>query len=449
MLKRTWITGRILALLLITAVAASCADDSATDATNGDGDGTDASTLSGRVTNSLGDGQAGVTLFIRDHNENQPVTVTTDTRGNWSYDGMLPAAITPNEPGFGFDPTLYPSINASSDEVDFVTSPFENTARLDNLLVGACYYPWFDTDRHWQEGYKGDPVLGEYDSQRLEINEIHISLAASHGIDFFVTSWWGENSFEDSAIRNGLLQAANVDQMKFAILYETPGRLGTDSAGRIDLDDPQKKQKLISDVQYLADTYFGLPQYLKIDGKPVLYLYLTRIFSGAYADAIQELRSAISDRGFELYLIGDQVYWQDPSAQEEIDLMQSFDGVSAYNMHTSVDGIDNNFVQKALEKYSEWVEVADSVNVDFIPGVIPGFDDTEVRPEAQHPVIEKDPERFRSFLEGMKPQLSSNNMAIITSWNEWHEFTQIEPGVESGTAYLEVLEQSLTGKTRR
>jgi hypothetical protein len=28
---------------------------------------------------------------------------------------------------------------------------------------------------------------------------------------------------------------------------------------------------------------------------------------------------------------------------------------------------------------------------------------------------------------------------MITSWNEWHEDTSIEPTEEEGTAYLEVL----------
>lgn len=424
------------------ALFISCEKDSPTGADENEGE--DSSTLAGKVADVTGTGVADVTLLFREHGSTHTTSAFTDQDGRWSYDGNLPVAITPATPGLLFDPPLYRSIGSSEDEISFTASPFENTAAQDDMLVGVCYYPWFDTDRHWQEGYKGDPTLGEYSSTDRSVNEIHISLAARYGIDFFLSSWWGEGSFEDNALREGLLAAVNFDEIKFAILYESR-MLGTNEEGKIDLSDQQKRETLIGHFEYLANSYFDNPQYLKINGKPVVYLYLTRIFTGDYAGAIQELRNTLSGMGYELYLIGDQVYWQDPNTQEQKDLMSPFDAVSAYNMHRSVDDINNNFVDKVLDKYSEWVEVTNAENVDFVPGVIPGFDDTEVRPEAQHPVIEKSTERFRSYLEGVKPQLSSQNMVIITSWNEWHEFTQIEPGLDYGVSYLETVRQTMVG----
>ncbi len=311
------------------------------------------------------------------------------------------------------------------------------------MQIGAFYYPWYDTNLHWNEGYIGNPVLGEYSSRDPEIVEKHIACASQFGIDFFLASWWGPESWEDITLRDFIFTQNIPDHFSFGILYETLGRLPSSPDGQIDFDDPIVIQQLKNDLEYLAQHYFNQDAYLVLEGKPVVFLYLTRIFTGDVNSGIQEARDHLTGLGYELYLIGDQVYWQNPNSETERELMNAFDAVTAYNMHTSVNGIANNFVTKVMDKYEEWQAVATQENVDFIPKVMPGFDDTAVRPQANHPVIPRTVTDFGDYCQEALNFLPDNNLILINSWNEWHEYTQVEPDKDYGYEYLEVIEQKL------
>ena len=78
----------------------------------------------------------------------------------------------------------------------------------------------------------------------------------------------------------GLLQASNLDQIRFFIHYESFSRL--DKADGIidfsvDFIVPALMDTFIADFQHLKTTYFGQEQYMKLkDGRPVVTLYVTR-----------------------------------------------------------------------------------------------------------------------------------------------------------------------------
>src|SRR3546814_10561410 len=59
----------------------------------------------------------------------------------------------------------------------------------------------------------------------------------------------------------------------------------------------------------LADTYFDHPSYLRVDGRPVVILYLTRVLVGDVAGAMAEVREMLRARGHDPYVIPDEVFW--------------------------------------------------------------------------------------------------------------------------------------------
>ncbi len=318
---------------------------------------------------------------------------------------------------------------------------FPNVAADDAYLVGAYWYPWYGADgRHWNEGYRDTPLLGTYDSADPTVINRQIDWATGHGVDFFVASWWGRDSFEDAVIHGAFTSAELRDDIRFAILYESMGLLEAQD-GTIDLDSAGNRQKLVSDMRVLAERYFTHPGYLRVDDRPVVFLYLTRIFIGDVAGVMAEVRDEVcAATGHEPFIIGDEVYWQVPVRSQIV----PFDGVTAYNMHTSVPGVATWFGRELPHQYQRWAQEATAAGVAFVPDVIPGFDDTAVRPEAHHPVIPRSLELFtgqsKTALALADPRI---RMVMITSWNEWHEGTSIEPAEEFGFTYLDALRQTL------
>ena len=318
-----------------------------------------------------------------------------------------------------------------------ITLPVSNAGDEDlidskqlSFRIGAYYYPWYGPDRHWDSGYLGTPILGEYDSANEDIITQHIDWALHYNIDFYALSWWGKGSFEDEVITGPILDAIEGRDFRFAVLYESAGLLKLRD-GKIDLDNDITRQQLISDFEYLAATLFQHPNILTIEGRPVIFLYLTRTFVGNVEAALSEAKStAVAQGSAEPFIIGDEVYWQYPDQKR----IGYFDGITAYNMHTSVPGIADRFADDVERQYRLWIKIAEKQGTTFIPNILPGFD------EANHPVIPRSVELFNAQFTSAKEFASAENSIImVTSWNEWHENTSIEPTEEEGTAYLEVL----------
>ena len=302
--------------------------------------------------------------------------------------------------------------------------------------IGAYYYPWYSPDRHWDSGYRGTPLLGEYDSSQTDVIAQHISWANTYGIDFFAISWWGQNSFEDNVIHGPFFETLETNPFRFAILYESAGLLNLQD-GKIDMDNALVREQLVSDFSYLAKNTFQHPLAFKIDDRPVIFLYLTRTFVGDISSALEEAKRAVASQGCpEPFIVGDEVYWQYPNRER----INHFDGVTAYNMHTSVPNIADGFAENVERQYELWAKITEQNGITFIPNILPGFDDTAVRPEAHHPVIPRSVELFQKQYNSAKKLATGNQRIImITSWNEWHEDTSIEPTADEGTAYLDIL----------
>jgi len=298
--------------------------------------------------------------------------------------------------------------------------------------VGVHYYPWYSGDFHGGH-YLRDrllptqlPVLGEYNDRESSTISAHLDWSRSTGIDFWSASWWGPDSGEDFTLRTHIFPHPELGDFKIAIHYETVGRTNEFS----------DYSNIGPDFSYLAEHYFGHPNYFKIDGKPVVIVYLTRVMSslGTLQSSLNAMREAANAAGYGLYIMGDQVFGYAPPYPGNIALL---DGIMNYDVYGSMSA-RAYAGQSAIDAYyatqAQWKALADSVGTDYAPAVTPGFNDKAVR-EGNSPVsrqLTADDEfgsLFRAMLRGAK-QLTDpdiGHMILVTSWNEWHEDTQIEP----------------------
>ena len=299
-------------------------------------------------------------------------------------------------------------------------------------LWGAYYYPGHAGDFHGRQYLRERlvppqaPELSEYDDRDERVIGQHLAWSRHAGLGLWVTSWWGPGSREDETTRTAILTHPELGDFRIAVLYETTGRTR----------DFTDYTAVRPDVAYLARTYFDHPNYLRIEGRPVLFVYLTRVLAqrGQLEAVVTNMREAAAAEGHEVFIVGDHVFGSAPGVAGQMALL---DGVTGYDVYGSmaVKGYaSHSQVNSYFARQARWRALAEGAGVAFVPGVTPGFNDTAVR--AGHAPLSRQlgPEAefgslFRAMLEGAVAQADprAGGMVLVTSWNEWHEDTQIEP----------------------
>ena len=308
--------------------------------------------------------------------------------------------------------------------------------------VGVYYYPWYGSDFHGGKYMRARlvppqyPTLGEYDDREVSVISQHLAWSRQAHISLWVASWWGPDRREDQTLLQRILPHPELGDIRIALFYETTGR--TRSFSSFDL--------VGSDIAYMAEHYFNHPNYLKIEGKPVLIVYLTRVLSrnGTLGEVVGAMRASAAQAGQELYIIGDEVFGQPPNSSNALGLL---DAVTNYDVYGSM-GAKGYAGQHAVDRYyraqAQWRALAHEAGAAFVPAATPGFNDKGVRGghEATSRKLDSDAEYgslFRAMLEQAVAHTddATGNMLLITSWNEWHEDTQIEPIAEAPPTALD------------
>lgn len=309
-------------------------------------------------------------------------------------------------------------------------------------LVLAYYYPWYQAGDWSRHDYVGTPKLGKYGTDSPDVVEQHIKWAADHGIDGLMVSWWGKDHLTEKHIQSGLLNASNLTRTRFAVFYESLGLLDVadgQSDGVVDFGKTEVMDALIADFRHLAENYFEHPQYLKLTGRPVVGMYVTRTFRGFTKAHLGQLRSAI---GLDIYVIADEAFLGDQSSPATArNGIGVFDAYTAYNIFENVNVRDGDTAltyqsREAFPIFREWAR-----HTTFIPAVFPSYQDFR-----GHKPLPGSPADFATLIDAastiaMKSDPSTRPMLLITSFNEWWEGTTIEPASEYDTKYLDVIQQ--------
>lgn len=362
---------------------------------------------------------------------------------------------------------------------------------LTRPLVGAYYYMWNPENliaggslrEHLVPPQR--PPFGLIDSNKTSTATRDIANAHKAGIDFFAIDWWpydpafsGRNYLTADAAMKEFLAAPDLHEMKFAMFYET-WNLGFDAGRESTPVSTQAELHFDSDMLALAKDYFSNPSYLHIEGRPVVYLYLTRTLTGDVAGMIGGARAYLEQHGYaDPFFIGDEVYWRvTPQIQvpntpvftglPQLGRILQFDAVTAYTLYygdpqqangpasdstgypgTTHIAADQRFL---LTLYRN----ATDNKVPVLPVVQPGFNDRGFRLTTNHPA------QPRQWLAGDGPSSTLDQMlrcvaipevdpalpiVMVTSWDDWNEDTGIEPipgtpttkdDSPSGTAYTQ------------
>jgi glycoprotein endo-alpha-1,2-mannosidase len=261
--------------------------------------------------------------------------------------------------------------------------------------VGIFYYPWFATPEndgrymHWQQGGMQPPVdvassfypvRGVYSSADSLVVDAQMREIAAAGIGVVITSWWGRNSREDrrlpqllgAARRHGLSVAAHIEPYRGRTVASTEADIG------------YLRGLGIFDVYVWASSELPAAEWAAMNER----------IEGVRVFANTNLAGRAAAGGF------DGLYTYD---------VLLFDGVL----------------------FPRLCRQARRLHLLCAPSVGPGYDarrataDPRVKPR-------RDGARYDGTWRGALR--ADADIVTVTSYNEWHEGTQIEParGQQSG-----------------
>lgn len=310
--------------------------------------------------------------------------------------------------------------------------------------MSAYYYPWYRSEEAWLEDVPETPSLDEYDSETTSVVEKHVEWSKNAGIDSWCVNW-APTEQRGTWIEDHFLPVEGSRDLEFCMQPATLGRFRWQD-GRVDFDDEYNRRVLREDLELFERRYFGEPNYLRIDGRPVVYYFAFLAFGGDVGGAFREARDALDE---EPYLIADALGNSTISLYR--DRLKPIDAISPYNPYDpEVVGTADfeSYLETVADRYLQWSLATENSGHEFHPTVIPGYDDTEVRPEAEHPILPRSEERFRSFCRVAREYVEpGRNLVFLTSFNEWPEYTAVEPATGYGTTYLDVTREELTEYT--
>ncbi len=316
----------------------------------------------------------------------------------------------------------------------------ENVDRR-RTLFGIQYYLWYGDgfgEAHWNDdlrtGYVDDkPFIGYYRSDKGQTIEYHFDLLSKMGMDCAILNLHigedGANYRELKGIRNVFDIARKTNSPLHFALQLVPGS--------------EDFSQIENVLRMIRSDFFGHPNYLHMDDAPVLFWF----WSGAY-DADRGLFSVISDTVAPVRNIA--VSLRLPSETDEQKL--SFRFFEGFTLFSPLEVTEEGHWSRV---WSSAYKAAEKAGMRYrVATVSPGYDDRNLRDElrARNPhrfVPRKDGSTYRDCMEFVENLHEQPHLVVISTFNEFHENTHIEPTLRHGELYVDMTKEFVERMKRK
>jgi hypothetical protein len=221
----------------------------------------------------------------------------------------------------------------------------------------------------------------------------------------------------------------NPTETNLALLLEVAD--GTDFRVSVEFgpDSPfiESQQDVVDALRHVLQVHAGHPSFLRVEGRPVIFFWRLDNVPLAPGQTPLEAWQAVRDQvdpGYESIWIAEGV---------EVEYQQVFDGHHLYSVAWAED------VHATLSDWGYRIRrynARHGTDKLWVATVMPGYDDLKTG-RADAFVREREGGRF--YRDTWQAAMESGaDWVVITSWNEWVEGSQIEPGVSYGNLYLDL-----------
>lgn len=320
--------------------------------------------------------------------------------------------------------------------------------------LGVYYFPgWLDGQRGapaakpWErikEYPEREPLLGWYREGDATIMEQQINWMSQYGIDYVVFDWfWDGKPFLEHGI-SAFFRAENNKLVDFAVLWANHSNF------------PKSADQFLAMVGYWVKYYFPKENYLKIDGKPVVFLFSMQRFrddAKAFGGNVKELIARANDLAIRaglkgIYFVGAAeavAYWV-----KDYGPKNGYSAYSTYNYHRGFSGLylphklpAHSYAEldSAYQESWDWI-----LNNSPLPYILPMTSGWDKRPwggslDPLHDRSFSTPDEFERHLRAAKSRIDrfkdkTMSMGVICCWNEFGEGSYIEPTKQQGFEYL-------------
>ncbi|HEY3611532.1 MAG TPA: glycoside hydrolase family 99 protein [Pseudonocardiaceae bacterium] len=279
--------------------------------------------------------------------------------------------------------------------------------------VQFFYYPWYGNPtvsgawRHWQQGGHNPPadigsnyypVNGAYDSNDLSgAVAQQMAWIRRAGVGVLIYSWWGQGSYEDGLAAGVLGEAA---------------KFGIKVAWHIEPYGGRTAASVVSDINYINGKYGASPAFFRDPAhgdKAAFYVF----------DSLN-----VTDWSALDAVTGANIVFAQTTDTSKV---AHFNGMYTYDV-------------LAAATAGGWAGVGaycQSHGLVWAPSVGPGFIDDRAVPGNTTPTLDRanGATYDQEWHNATTPSIGgSPNWITITSFNEWHEGTQIEPATSNPPA---------------
>ena len=322
------------------------------------------------------------------------------------------------------------------------------------------------------------PLLGYYNENNPEVMDWEIKWACEHGINCFLFCWYRHKHNSGKPVTRKDLRLGHIihdvykkakfkDYMDYAIMWECQPSWATveDAA---DLTDNL--------IPFWVENYFSDAGYMKIDGKPVVYVYDPKMLVAAFgsaekcAEGFALANEEIKKYGFDGIMFAFEQYRPDMA---EIASLRSagFDFTfqygwypekpdvteEMYKEYTETICLPSDFVidfqqeriKERIENFPGYCMFTNSVSRDATVKWLSNFGRTKLsNGELQWLLSHNEYKTLLSKCKAIIDTLPEGDIGrkyvVLDNWNEWGEGHFISPCARNGFKYLQAVREVYT-----